>query len=83
VRPQSDGRAQAAPSSRGNRHRCRATSAALLRCGLSIVVLLAVVGYFFGPIAGGFVAQTMGYQAIGFVPLLGTIPRSHTRSRPR
>ena len=35
---------------------------------------LGIVGYFIGPIAGGFVAQTAGYQAIGLVPLLGTVP---------
>jgi MFS family permease len=35
---------------------------------------LGIVGYFIGPLAGGFVAQASGYQAIGLVPLLGTIP---------
>ncbi len=35
---------------------------------------LGIVGYFIGPIAGGFVAETLGYRAIGLVPLLGTIP---------
>jgi MFS family permease len=35
---------------------------------------LGIVGYFIGPLAGGFVAQTAGYQAIGLVPLLGAIP---------
>ena len=35
---------------------------------------LGIVGYFIGPIAGGFVAQTAGYRAIGLVPLLATIP---------
>ena len=35
---------------------------------------VGIVGYFIGPLAGGFVAQTAGYQAIGLVPLLGTIP---------
>jgi MFS family permease len=35
---------------------------------------LGIVGYFIGPLAGGFVAQTAGYQAIGFVPLLGAVP---------
>jgi MFS family permease len=35
---------------------------------------LGIVGYFIGPLAGGFVAQSAGYQAIGFVPLLGAIP---------
>jgi MFS family permease len=35
---------------------------------------LGIVGYFIGPLAGGFVAQTAGYQAIGLVPLLGAVP---------
>ncbi len=35
---------------------------------------VGIVGYFIGPLAGGFVAQTAGYQAIGLVPLLATIP---------
>jgi MFS family permease len=35
---------------------------------------VGIVGYFIGPLAGGFVAQTAGYQAIGVVPLLATIP---------
>ena len=37
---------------------------------------LGIVGYFIGPLAGGFVAQTVGYQAIGLVPFLGAIPVS-------
>lgn len=35
---------------------------------------LGMVGYVIGPPAGGFVAQTAGYSAIGFVPLLAAIP---------
>jgi MFS family permease len=48
---------------------------------------LGIVGYFIGPLAGGLVAQTVGYQAIGLVPLLGAIPVSifviRTRSMTR
>jgi MFS family permease len=35
---------------------------------------LGIVGYFIGPLAGGFVAQTVGYRAIGLVPLLAVGP---------
>jgi MFS family permease len=35
---------------------------------------LGIVGYFIGPLAGGFVAETAGYAAIGFVPLVAAIP---------
>jgi MFS family permease len=35
---------------------------------------LGIVGYFIGPLAGGFVAQSAGYRAIGLVPLLGAVP---------
>lgn len=35
---------------------------------------LGIVGYFIGPLAGGFVAQTAGYRAIGLVPLLAAVP---------
>ena len=35
---------------------------------------IGIVGYFIGPLAGGFIAQTTGYQAIGLVPLLAAIP---------
>ena len=35
---------------------------------------LGIVGYFIGPLAGGFVAQSAGYAAIGLVPLSATIP---------
>jgi MFS family permease len=35
---------------------------------------LGIVGYFVGPLAGGFVAQAAGYRAIGVVPLLVAIP---------
>lgn len=35
---------------------------------------LGIVGYFVGPLTGGFVAEVSGYQAIGIVPLLATIP---------
>lgn len=35
---------------------------------------LGIVGYFIGPVAGGLVAQTAGYRAIGLVPLLGAVP---------
>ena len=39
---------------------------------------LGIVGYFIGPLAGGFVAQSAGYAAIGLVPL----SRDHPRTRP-
>jgi len=35
---------------------------------------IGIVGYFIGPLAGGFIAQTSGYQAIGLVPLLTAVP---------
>ena len=35
---------------------------------------LGIVGYFIGPLTGGFIAEYAGYQAIGLVPLLATIP---------
>ena len=35
---------------------------------------IGIVGYFIGPLAGGFIAQTIGYQAIGLVPLLAAVP---------
>jgi MFS family permease len=35
---------------------------------------LGIVGYFIGPLAGGFIAQTTGYPAIGLVPLLAAVP---------
>ena len=35
---------------------------------------IGIVGYFIGPLAGGSIAQTTGYQAIGLVPLLAAIP---------
>lgn len=35
---------------------------------------IGIVGYFIGPLAGGFIAQTTGYQAIGLVPLLAAVP---------
>jgi MFS family permease len=35
---------------------------------------VGIVGYFIGPITGGFVAQTIGYRSIGLVPLLAAIP---------
>ncbi len=35
---------------------------------------IGIVGYFIGPLAGGFIAQTSGYQAIGLVPLLAAVP---------
>jgi MFS family permease len=35
---------------------------------------LGIVGYFIGPLAGGSVAQSVGYGAIGIVPLLAAIP---------
>jgi MFS family permease len=48
---------------------------------------LGIVGYLIGPLAGGFVAQAVGYQAIGLVPFIGAIPVSilliRTRSMSR
>jgi MFS family permease len=35
---------------------------------------IGIVGYFLGPLVGGFVAESVGFQALGIVPLLGTIP---------
>jgi MFS family permease len=35
---------------------------------------IGIVGYFIGPLAGGFIAQTAGYRAIGLVPLLAAVP---------
>lgn len=35
---------------------------------------VGIVGYFIGPVTGGFVAQTIGYRSIGLVPLLAAIP---------
>ena len=35
---------------------------------------IGIVGYFIGPLAGGSIAQTAGYQAIGLVPLLAAVP---------
>jgi MFS family permease len=35
---------------------------------------LGIVGYFIGPLAGGFVAESAGYRAIGLVPLLAALP---------
>ena len=35
---------------------------------------IGIVGYFIGPLAGGFIAQTAGYPAIGLVPLLVAVP---------
>jgi MFS family permease len=35
---------------------------------------IGIVGYFIGPLAGGFIAQTTGYQAIGLVPFLAAVP---------
>jgi hypothetical protein len=35
---------------------------------------VGIVGYFIGPVTGGFVAQTIGYRSIGLVPLLVAIP---------
>ena len=35
---------------------------------------LGIVGYFIGPVVGGFVAEAAGYRAIGLVPLLAALP---------
>lgn len=35
---------------------------------------IGIVGYFIGPLAGGFIAQTSGYHGIGLVPLLAAVP---------
>jgi len=35
---------------------------------------IGIVGYFIGPLAGGFIAETTGYPAIGLVPLLAAVP---------
>jgi MFS family permease len=35
---------------------------------------IGIVGYFLGPLLGGLVAESIGFQALGIVPLLGTIP---------
>jgi MFS family permease len=35
---------------------------------------IGIVGYFLGPLIGGFVAESAGYAALGIVPLLGAIP---------
>ncbi len=35
---------------------------------------IGIVGYFIGPLAGGSIAQTAGYRAIGLVPLLAAVP---------
>ncbi len=35
---------------------------------------IGIFGYFIGPLAGGFIAQTTGYPAIGLVPLLVALP---------
>ncbi len=35
---------------------------------------IGIVGYFIGPLAGGSIAQTSGYQAIGLVPTVAAIP---------
>jgi MFS family permease len=34
---------------------------------------LGIVGYLAGPVAGGAVAQALGFQAVGLVPLAGVI----------
>ena len=43
---------------------------------------VGIVGYFIGPLAGGFVAQTAGYQALGLVPLWRPSPCSSWRTAP-
>jgi MFS family permease len=35
---------------------------------------IGIVGYFIGPLAGGFIAETTGYAAIGLVPMLAALP---------
>ena len=35
---------------------------------------VGIVGYFVGPLAGGSIAQTSGYHAIGLVPLVAAVP---------
>lgn len=35
---------------------------------------VGIVGYFIGPLAGGLIAETTGYPAIGFVPVLAAVP---------
>ena len=35
---------------------------------------VGIVGYFIGPLVGGSVAQSVGYGAIGLVPLLAAVP---------
>ena len=35
---------------------------------------VGIVGYFLGPLVGGLVAESVGFQALGIVPLLATVP---------
>lgn len=35
---------------------------------------VGIVGYFLGPLVGGLVAESVGFHALGIVPLLATVP---------
>ena len=42
---------------------------------------VGIIGYFLGPLAGGGVAEVMGFRAIGMVPLLAAIPVAFLAAR--